>query len=69
MLKNRFTDGREEEKTIVNDASKVLEEVEKANASVKERHNAIGLVFWELLYRKQKESLTTGKEMLDEGVD
>ncbi|CAD6568389.1 MAG: hypothetical protein ASARMPREDX12_001392 [Alectoria sarmentosa] len=69
VLKNRFTDGREEEKTIVNDASKVLEEVEKAHASVKERHNAIGLVFWELLYRKQKEGLTTRKEMLDDGVD
>ena len=69
VLKNRFTDGKEEEKTIVNDASKVLEEVEKAHASVKERHNAIGLALWELSYRKQKEGLTAAMEMEDEGVD
>ena len=29
VLKNRFTDGKEEEKIVVNDASKVLEEVER----------------------------------------
>lgn len=68
-LKNRFTDGREEEKTIVNDASKILEEVEKAHASVKQRHNAIGLALWELSYRKREESLAAAKEMEDEEVD
>ncbi|KAL9074208.1 MAG: hypothetical protein Q9161_002402 [Pseudevernia consocians] len=69
VLKNRFTDGQEEEKTIVNDASKVLEEVEKAHASVKERHNAIGLALWQLSYRKQKEALSAAKEMEDESVE
>lgn len=68
VLKNRFTDGTEEEKTM-NNASKVLEEVEKAHASVKERHNAINLALWELSYRKQKEGLAAAKEMEDEGVD
>lgn len=69
VLKNRFTDGQEEEKTIVNDASKVLEEVEKAHASVKDRHNAVNLALWELSYRKQKDGLAAAKEMEDEGVD
>lgn len=70
VLKNRFTNGKEEEKTIVNDASKVLEEVEKAHASVKERHNAIGLALWELSYRKQQDNLAVAKEMEDEeGVE
>ncbi len=68
VLKNRFSDGTEEEKTIVNDASKVLEEVEKAYNSAKERHHAIGLALWELSYRKQEESLAAA-EMVDEGVD
>ena len=69
VLKNRFTDGNEEDKTIVNDASRVLEENEKAYASAKERYNAVGLAIWELSYRKQKEALAAAKEMEDEGVD
>lgn len=69
VLKNRFTEGREEEKTIVNDASKVLEEVEKAHASVKGRHHAISLAIWELSYRKQKESLAAAMDKEDMGVE
>lgn len=69
LLKNRFTDGKEEEKTIVNDASKVLEEVERFKFSVVERHNAIGLALWELRYRKQKQVLDFEMIMEDEGVD
>ena len=69
VLKNRFTNDTEEEKTIVNNASKVLEEVEKADASVKERHHGIGLAIWQLSYRKQEESLAAAKEMIDDGVD
>ena len=69
MLRNCFTDGQEEEKMIVNDASKVFEEVEKAHTSMKQRHHAIGLALWELSFRKQKESLTVAQEMEDEGVD
>ncbi|KAL9132877.1 MAG: hypothetical protein Q9175_005950 [Cornicularia normoerica] len=69
VLKNRFTNGKEEEKTIVNDASKVLEEVEKAHSSVKDRHSAIGLALWELSYRKQKDALAVAKEMEDEEVE
>ena len=68
-LKNYFTDGQEEEKMIVNDASKVFEEVEKAHASIKQRHHAIGLALWELSFRKQKESLTVAQEMEDDGVE
>ena len=69
VLINRFTDGTEEEKTIVNDASKVLEEVERAHASVKQRHHAIGLALWQLSFRKQEDSLAAAKEMEDDGVD
>ena len=69
MLRNCFTDGQVEEKMIVNDPSKVFEEVEKAHTSVRKRHHAIGLALWELLYRKQKESLTVAQEMEDDGVE
>ena len=69
MLKNCFTDGQEEEKTIVNDPSKVFEEVEKAHASMKKRHHAIGLALWELSFQKQKESLIVAQEMEDDGVE
>ena len=69
VLKNHFADGKVEEKTIVNNASKVLEEVEKVHASVKERHYAVSLAIWELGYRKQKESVTDAKEWEDEGVE
>ena len=68
-LRNRFTDGYEEEKTIVNDASKVLEEVEKVHASVKQRHHAIGLALSQLSYRKQEDALAAAGEMQDEEVD
>ena len=68
VLKNRFTDGEEAEKTIVNDASKVLEEVEKFHASVKERHHAIGLALWKLQYRKQQDGLTNAEELEEEGL-
>ena len=69
VLKNRFTDDTEEEKTIVNDSSKVLEEVEKVNASVKERHNAVAIAVWQMSYRKQEETLADAMEMDDDGVD
>ena len=69
MLRNCFTDGRVEEKMIVNDPSKVFEEVEKVHASIKKRHHAIGLALWELSFRKQKESLTVAQEMEDDGVE
>ena len=69
MLKNCFTNGQEEEKMIVNDPSKVFEEVEKAHASMRKRHHAIGLVLWELSYRKQKESLNFAQDMEDDGVE
>ncbi|KAM0806259.1 hypothetical protein BDR22DRAFT_828201 [Usnea florida] len=69
MLRNCFTDGQVEEKMIVNDPSKVFEEVEKAHSSIRKRHHAIGLALWELLYRKQKESLTVAQEMEDDGVE
>ena len=68
VLKNRFTNGEEAEKTIVNDASKVLEEVEKFHASVKERHNSIALTVWKLQYKKQQENVTVAKELEDEGL-
>ena len=69
MLKNCFTDGQEEEKMILNDASKVFEEVEKAQVSMKRRHHAIGLALWELSFRKQKESFTVAQEMEEYGVE
>ena len=69
MLKNCFTDGQEEEKMILNDASKVFEEVEKAQVSMKRRQHAIGLALWELSFRKQKESLTVAQEMEEYGVE
>lgn len=69
ILKNKFTDGKEEEKTITNDSSKVLEEVSKLDASVKRRHDAVGLALWELSYHKQKEFLASAMEMEDDGVD
>ena len=68
VLKNRFSNGEEAEKTIVNDAPKVLEEVEKFYASVRERNYSIGLALWKLQYRKQEETLTLAKELEDEGV-
>lgn len=69
VLKKKFTDGKEEEKTIVNDTSKVLEDVQNFHASVKRRHDAVGLALWELSYRKQKEFLASAMEMEDDGVD
>ena len=66
VVKNRFTDGKEEEKTVVNDAAKVLEEVERFHASVRERHYAIGLALWRLAYRKQEDALNAAAE---EGYD
>ena len=69
VLKNRFTDGTDEEKMIVNDASKVLEEVEKAQRSIKQRHYGIGLALWQLAYRRQEDSLAAAKEMEDDDVD
>ena len=69
VLKSQFTDGKEEEKTIVSDSSKVLEEVGKLHASVKRRHDAVGLALWELSYRKQKEFLASVTDMEDDGVD
>ena len=69
VLLNRFTDGKEEEKTIVNDAPKMLEEVQRFQVSIKQRHRAISLAFWELSYRKQREYLNAATEMEDEGVD
>lgn len=69
VLKNRFTDGKEEEKTIVNDASKVLEEVEKANASIRERHRAFHLALWDSSYRQLEQRLAGAKEVEDEVVE
>ena len=66
VLKNRFTNGDEAEKTIVNDASKVLEEVENFHASIKERHHTIGLALWKLKYRKQQEAIAYAKELEEE---
>ena len=68
VLKNRFSNGEEAEKTITNDTSKVLEEVERFHASIKERHHSIGLALWKLQYRKQQETLTAVKELEDEGL-
>ena len=68
VLKNRFSNGEEAEKTIINDTSKVLEEVERFHASIKERHHSIGLALWKLQYRKQQETLTAVKELEDEGL-
>ena len=68
VLKNRFSNGEEAEQTIVNDAPKVLEEVEKFHASIKERHHSIHLALWKLQYRKQQETLTVAKELEDEGL-
>ena len=68
VLKNRFSNGEEAEKTIVNDASKVLEEAEKFHASIKERHHSIGLALWKLQYKKQQDTLTYVKELEDEGL-
>lgn len=69
VLKNRFTDGKEEEKTIVNDASKVLEEVERFHASVSERHFAVGLALWKLSYRKQEDALAAATEGEYDGLE
>ena len=69
VLKNRFTDGKEEEKTIVNDASKVLEEVERFHASVSERHYAVGLALWKLSYRKQEDALAAATEGEYDGLE
>lgn len=69
VLLNRFTDGREEEKTIVNDAPKVFEEVARFHDSVTQRNRAIGLALWELYYRKQKAMVIAATETEDEGVD
>ena len=68
VLKNRFSNGEEAEKTIVNDASKVLEEVEKFHASIKERHHSIGLALWKLKYRKQQEYIAIAKDLEEEGL-
>lgn len=68
VLKNRFTDGEEQEKTIVNDAPKVLEEVERFHASVKERHRSIGLALWNLQVRKQQDANTNAQEMEEAGL-
>ena len=68
VLKNRFSNGEEAEKTIVNDASKVFEETEKFHASIKERHHSVGLALWKLQYKKQQDVLTYMKELEDEGV-
>lgn len=68
VLKNRFSNGDEAEKTIVNDASKVLEEAEKFHTSIKERHHSIGLALWKLQFKKQEETLTWAKELEDEGL-
>ena len=69
VLKNHFTDDREEEKTIVNDSSKVFEEVARFEDSVKERHHAIGLALWQLSYRKQEDGLAAAREEEEEGVE
>lgn len=68
VLKNRFTNGEEQEKTITNDASKVLEEVERFHASVKERHRAISFAIWDLQYRKQQDALTSAQELEEDGL-
>ena len=68
VLKNRFTDGEEQEKTIENDASKVLEEVERFHASVKERHRSIDIALRNLRYRKQQDVLTRAQELEEDGV-
>ena len=67
VLKNRFSNGDEAEKTIVDDAPKVLEEVEKFHTSIKERHRSIRLALWNLEYTKQEEILIRAKELEDEG--
>ena len=66
VLKNRFSDGEEAEKTIINDASKVHEEVEKFHASVKDRHRSIADAVWRLQYRKQQNSLSHAEELEDD---
>lgn len=68
VLKNRFSNGEEAEKTIVDDTSKVLEEVEKFHASIKERYYSIGLALWKLEHRKKQEILNHAKGLEENGL-
>ena len=68
VLKNRFSNGEEAEKTIVDDTSKVLEEVERFHASIKERYYTIGLALWKLKYRKKQGMLNYLKEVEEKGL-
>lgn len=67
VLKNHFLDGEEQEKTIANDSSKVLEEVEKFHASAKERKRAIEIAIYNLQYRKQQDRLANAEEAEKDG--
>lgn len=65
LIKNLFTDGRTEDKEIVDDAGKVLEEVTKANVAMDDKHHGL------LLAMKDKknadgDAMITGQEMLEE---
>ena len=54
MLKNSFTDDKVEEKVIIDDAVRVLEEVDKAHTSMRDRKLAVSAAAQEMSYEIQR---------------
>ena len=69
LLKNLFTNGKVEEKEIVDDAPRVLEEVDKAREAIFERQNVIVAATQDKQYQFQHESLRQLQELLDSELD
>ena len=64
LIRNLFTDGRTEEREIVDDAGKVLEEVKKATMAMDNRIHGLSLAFQDKEYEEEDAELTE-LEMLE----
>ena len=64
LIRNLFTDGRTEEREIVDDAGKVLEEVKKATMAMNDKVHGLSLAFRDKMYEEDDDAITE-LEMLE----
>ena len=63
IIKNRFTDDEMQEKEIVDDPCRVLEEVNKAYTSMLDRKHAVALAIRDIQYEEREEPLKEGEAL------
>ena len=67
VISNRFTDGGKQEKEIVDDSSRVFQEVNNAYASMIERTHAVALATQDMQYEKQEKQLREQEGLENDG--